>query len=55
MKWLECDEENYPDESIMDRAIVSYVLSGERHYDKFSDCPYGWNVLCKLENSRIII
>jgi hypothetical protein len=39
----------------MERTMVSYILNGERHYNSFKDCPYGWGTLCKIEGACFYI
>lgn len=51
MAWLECTEGRYPNDEVYDRVVVSYILCGERYYDFFRTCPYGWNTLCKIEGA----
>ena len=51
MAWLECTEERYPDDEVYDRVVVSYILCGERYYDFFRACPYGWDTLCKIDGA----
>lgn len=57
MNWIGCTEENYPDDSIMDRVVVRYWISEEGpYYSLFRDCPYGWGTLCKkMERSEFYI
>jgi hypothetical protein len=55
MNWQTCTEETYPDTNLMERTMVSYILNGERHYNSFKDCPYGWGTLCKIEGACFYI
>lgn len=56
MNWIGCTEENYPDDSIIDRVVVRYWISGEGpYYSLYQSCPYGWGTLCKMERSEFYI
>lgn len=56
MNWIGCTEENYPDDSIIDRVVVRYWISEEGpYYSLYQSCPYGWGTLCKMERSEFYI
>ena len=44
-QWIDCTDENYWQ---TDTDIVCYMLEDDFYINTKRNCPYGWNVLCRL-------
>ena len=55
VEFYPCDDEHYPEDGAWNCCIIRYPIEGRYQYCSMRECPYGWNVLERMDGEFCVL